>query len=171
MTKVEFKDGTRFVVDSDKLRNFFIENGIPYKDYLEYFVRRKLGQKLGSYADFVTFKQNRTDNYEDKPEHLRLEMCGQRDGDGGIEENREIFALFNLPITLRSSYDYEGYNPSEFGNIFIFHKGSPILFQRKESGELVEIQQYNGYGTVEILVELINKFSLRDILQDELRVL
>lgn len=29
MTRVEFKDGTMFVVDSDKMRNFFIENGIP----------------------------------------------------------------------------------------------------------------------------------------------
>ncbi len=116
MTKVEFKDGTRFVVDSDKLRNFFIENGIPYKDYLEYFVRRKLGQKLGSYADFVTFKQNRTDNYEDKPEHLRLEMCGQRDGDGGIEENREIFALFNLPIKIFFKMNLESYKAELFLN-------------------------------------------------------
>ncbi|MEJ7679915.1 MAG: hypothetical protein WKG06_19065 [Segetibacter sp.] len=57
MTKIEFKDGTKLVVDSDKLRNFFIENGIPYKDYLEYVVRKKLGQNLNSYADYVTFKK------------------------------------------------------------------------------------------------------------------
>ncbi|MEJ7679914.1 MAG: hypothetical protein WKG06_19060 [Segetibacter sp.] len=98
-------------------------------------------------------------------------MCGQRDSDGGIEENREIFKLFNLPITLGSSYSYEEYDPNEYGNIFIFHKGTPILFQRNTNGELVEIQQYGGYGTVEILIELINRFSLRDIVQDELKVL
>lgn len=171
MTKIEFKDGTKLVVDSDKLRNFFIENGIPYKDYLEYVVRKKLGQNLNSYADYVTFKKSRAADFENKPEHLRFEMCGQRDSDGGIEENREIFKLFNLPITLGSSYSYEEYDPNEYGNIFIFHKGTPILFQRNTNGELVEIQQYGGYGTVEILIELINRFSLRDIVQDELKVL
>lgn len=98
-------------------------------------------------------------------------MCGQRDSDGGIEENREIFKLFNLPVTLRSSYNYKEYDPNKHGNIFIFHKGSPILFERKATGELVEIQQYNGYGTVEILVDLINRFSIRDIIQEELEVL
>lgn len=171
MTQIEFKDGTKFIVDSDKLRNFLIENGTPYKDYLEYIVRKKLGQPLNSFVDYVNFKNSRKDNPDVETEHLRFQMCGQRDSDGGIDENRQIFKLFNLPITLRASNDYEDYNPNEYGNIFIFHKGTPILFQRSLNGELMEIEQYGGYGTVEILVLLITKFSLSDVVQDELEVL
>lgn len=171
MTKIQFTDGTTLVVDSDTLRIFLIENGIPYKDYVEYVVRKRLGQKLESYGDFVIFKRDRKDENSDKPEHLRFDMGGQRDGEGGMKENKAIFRLFNLPVTLRSSYDYEDKRPGEHSNIFIFHKGSPMLFERKKDGYLAEVKEYGGYGTVEILVELINRFAAHDIIENELKVL
>jgi hypothetical protein len=170
MTTMEFKDGIKFVIDSDELRKFFIENGIPYKDYLEFIVRKKLGQNLNTYADYNLFKQNRKES-DDKPDHLRFDMRGQRDDDGGLEENKQIFRLFDLPITVKNSYGYEEHDSRDFGNIFIFHKGTPILYQRLSTGELQEKKQYGGWTTVDLLVELIDQFSPKDFLQEELKVL
>lgn len=128
------------------------------KDYTEYIVRRKLGQHLLSFDDYLSFKKERSDDFDDKPNHLRLNMTGQRDSDGGIYQNQAIFKMFNLPITIKwSNYEYD-YDSNDFGNLFIFHKGTPTLFQRMEYGGVVEIATYNGYGTVDILVDLIHRF-------------
>lgn len=173
MVQIKTKDGIKYVVNEGTWKTFIQDHCIPYREYLEYTIRKVLGQSFADYNDYQDFKkkgkaQSIGDHH--RPEHLRFKMCGQRDSDGGIEENREIFRLFNLPITLRSSYDYEEYNPNDYGNIFIFHKGTPILFRRGASGELMEVAKYGGWGTVEILVELMSLFAADKASKEEVLV-
>jgi len=86
-------------------------------------------------------------------------MCGQRDSDGDKMKIVRYLGFLNLPIYFKVFVmTMKIYNPNEHGNIFYFHKGCPILYQKNPNGELAEIKQYNGWGTVEILVELINNF-------------
>ena len=162
MLNIEFKDGTKFVVQKEKLNDFVSQNAIPYKEYLEFIVRQKLGQKFDDYNDYKAFKiSQEKDGYKaSKSEHLRFEMRGQRDDDGGINENIDIFNLFNLPITLKWANNEDDAQEGDYKNLFTFHKGTPVLFERKSKSEVVEVAEYGGWGTVEILIELITKFGV-----------
>jgi len=53
MTKIEFKTERDWWLMQIRSAIFFIEKRHPVKDYLEYWVRKKLGQNLNSYADHV----------------------------------------------------------------------------------------------------------------------
>jgi hypothetical protein len=108
---------------------------------------------------------------DDKPEHLRFDMGGNRDGDEGEDENVEIwkkfYPFFGHKVSIRRSYNDKRPVSTEY--IFTFHKGCGYLKQiiiDEESGRGYyyddDVISYCGSGTVDILTDLIVRFAGED---------
>mgnify|MGYP006266261901 CR=1 FL=1 len=106
-------------------------------------------------------------NNDEKPEHLRFDMSGNRDDEEGEDANVEIwkkfYPFFGNKISIRRSYGDQRPVPTQY--VFTFHKGGGYLNEiiyDEQSGTHYEdeIMGYYGYGTVEILTDLIARFCL-----------
>jgi hypothetical protein len=108
---------------------------------------------------------------ENRPEHLRFSMSGNRDGNEGEDANVEIwkkfYNFFGHKVSIRRSYNDKRPVATEY--VFTFHKGCGYLKQiviDEETGKAYfddenEIS-YGGYGTVDILTDLIVRFIGED---------
>ena len=116
------------------------------KTKIEMFVRLILGQR-----DFSAVIDE-----DNRPEHLRFDMGGNRDDDEGEEANIEIwkkfYPFFGHKLSIRRSYRDERPVFTEY--VFTFHKGGGYL-KETEYGD--DLMSYYGYGTVEILTDLIER--------------
>jgi hypothetical protein len=133
------------------------------KEKIETVVRLLLGQ-----TDFSA----RLDD-DQRPEHLRFDMGGNRDDDEGEDANIEIWKIFypffGHKLSIRRSYRDE--RPVFTQYVFTFHKGGGYLNEvvyDEERGNTYgddddEIMSYNGDGTVEILTDLIARFCPDDM--------
>jgi hypothetical protein len=104
---------------------------------LEYMVRQILGQSFRNFLDFL---------HRDKSvrsEHKRFDMSGNY----GFVENQKILDLFELPISTEENTDKK--------YLLVFYKGVPSLYEKKSSRIYVE-RDYAGWGTVEIIIDLID---------------
>ena len=104
-----------------------------------------------------------------KPKHLRFKMSGNRDGEEGEDANVEIwkkfYPFFGHKLSIRRSYNDERPVAAEY--VFTFHKGCGYLKQvicdeKRGVGYEKEINSYCGNGTVDILTDLIIRFSDED---------
>jgi hypothetical protein len=129
------------------------------KNKIETIVRLLLGQ--------TDFSARLDDNQ--RPEHLRFDMGGNRDDDEGEDANVKIWKIFypffGHKLSIRRSYRDE--RPLATQYVFTFHKGGGYLnevIHNKEDGNGYdeEVMSYYGYGTVEILTDLIARFCPDD---------
>lgn len=128
-------------------REFFLYMDIQAT--IEHNVRYILGQRLCGSGE------NRTN-------HKRFDMCGQRDGVGGLQNNIDIMALFkDIPVTVRGTYSFKKISPFDHKHILTFHKGTGMLYQDLEDGNEKCILEFGGWGTVDIIMGLIEYFNLR----------
>jgi hypothetical protein len=100
-------------------------------------------------------------NEDERPEHLRFDMGGNRDDDEGENANVEIwkkfYPFFGHKLSIRRSYGDERPILTEY--VFTFHKGGGCLNETlydKDNDE--EVMSYYGEGTVKILTDLIERF-------------
>jgi hypothetical protein len=119
------------------------------------YVRRTLGHDLSK-----ELKDG------ERPDHLRFYMGGNRDSNEGDIENLNIWALFpelHYYVTPKSSYRDSGDNFVNTEYSFIFHKGHGYLYKTNSDGTINndnEVESYGGHGTVEILTDLLLRFSI-----------
>lgn len=136
---------------------------------IETMVRLILGQ-----TDFsATLDENQ------RPKHLRFDMSGNRDDEEGEDANVEIwkkfYPFFGHKLSIRRSYNDERSVATEY--IFTFHKGCGTLYQlildkeKPNIGYEEEVESYCGYGTVEILTDLIIRFAGEhyDVIYDHIK--
>jgi len=133
------------------------------KAIVEAFVRKTLGQDLSK--EYLP---------DEQPEHLRFDMSGNRDSNEGDIANEKIWALFeklNYHLDIRSSYNDD--RPASADFVFTFHKGHGYLYRVDEkSGKWRNnlVESYGGIGTVEILTDLLLRFSINSCI-DKMREL
>jgi hypothetical protein len=105
---------------------------------------------------------------DDKPEHLRFGMGGDEHDDEGEDENvkiwKKFYPFFGHKVSIRGSHDNERPLATEY--VFTFHEGCGYLKQiiiDEESGRGYyyddDVISYCGYGTVDILTDLIVRFA------------
>jgi hypothetical protein len=115
----------------------------PLGEKVEHQIRYALGQRLkGSDLKHTN--------------HLRFNMSGERDSIDGFYNNLNLLNLFNFPVTLIPSYshwDINYYKNYKFG--IVFHKGVGSLIDNNEDC----ILDFNGLGTVDIIIELVLFFN------------
>ena len=122
---------------------------------VEQYVRKTLGQDLTK----VLLDGERS-------EHLRFNMSGNRDSDIGEIHNEQIWNLFTeefqYNLTIKRSYGDPDPLHADTKYVFIFHKGNGELYYVGINNLIDEepIETYGGYGTVEILTDLILRFSI-----------
>lgn len=116
---------------------------------LEHNVRYILGQRLcGAVSNHAN--------------HLRFDMGGQRDGEGGLKNNIHILSLFkDIPVTVRGTYSFKIISPFDEDHILTFHKGTGILYTDSRNGGENCILEFGGFGTVDIIIRLIIYFNLQ----------
>ena len=126
------------------------------KKDLEVLVRLLLGQR-----NFGAGDKN------EKIDHLRFSMGGNRDDDEGEDANVKIWRIFypffGNKLSVRRSYRDD--RPVSTQYIFTFHKGYGYLYEvilSDDGAYQEEVMNYGSYGTVDILVDLIVRFAGED---------
>lgn len=168
---VEYRVMETYDYIKEFIRNFHESPNEPYnkdkhKLNLEYCIRKKLGQDFADYNDFITFKKNDNSN-DERPKHLRFEFNVQDEGDddGG---NEKIIQLFNLPVHARPSSEWNVTQKDKYDHYITFHKGTPQLTAQPllairenfQDANHKVVTQYGGWGTVEIVADLIERFNV-----------
>lgn len=123
---------------------------------IEVYVRLLLGQ--------INFG---TSDADQKIEHLRFCMGGNRDDDEGEDANVKIWRIFypffGHKLSIRRSYRDD--RPVMTKYFFTFHKGCGYLYEAilDDGGVYVEeVMSYCSYGTVDILTDLIMRLVGED---------